>query len=149
MGEGQAQTIGDRIYLIREALQTRRDPLPLDKFAALIAATTGVVWDKSTLSRMETGDRKVLPEDVAVIAQVDPLKRGRSWLAWGDEGGQAAPINGSPKNSNPPAGWITPDMMGEIPEPADMVREREERERRERERAARKAKNPLRRTKSG
>jgi hypothetical protein len=94
----EGQTIGGRIYLIREALQTRRDPLPLDKFAALIAETTGVVWDKSTLSRMETGDRKVLPEDVAIIAQVDPLKRGRSWLAWGDddEGQQGAPLNHTP-----------------------------------------------------
>lgn len=82
MGE-EGQTVGERIYLIREALGTRRDPMPLEKFAELVAERTGVTYDKSMLSRMETGDRKVSLDDVAVLAQVDPKKRGREWLAWG------------------------------------------------------------------
>ena len=85
MGE-EGQTVGERVYLIREALGTRRDPMPLDRFAELIRDRTGFIYDKSTLSRMETGERKVSLEDVEVLAVVDPLERGRAWLAFGDQG---------------------------------------------------------------
>jgi hypothetical protein len=82
-------TRGHRVYLIREALGTRRDPMPLPKFAELIKRTSGVSYDKSTLSRMETGERKVSLDDIEAIAPVDPLKRGKAWLAgWDEEGGQ-------------------------------------------------------------
>lgn len=86
-GEGQGETRGHRVYLIREALGTRRDPLPLPKFAELIQQTSGVVYDKSTLSRMETGERKVSLEDIEAIAPIDPLKRGKAWLAGWEDGG--------------------------------------------------------------
>lgn len=84
--EGQEpETRGHRVYLIREALGTRRDAMPMPKFAKLIRETTGAVYDKSTLSRMETGERKVSLEDIEAIAPVDPLKRGKAWLAGWDK----------------------------------------------------------------
>lgn len=100
-------TRGERVYLIREALGTRRDPMPMERFAEIIARTSGAVYDKSTLSRMETGDRKVSIEDIEAIAPVDPLKRGKTWLAaWddelSDEGREGAPTNGAPDLINGP-----------------------------------------------
>lgn len=96
MGE-QGQTRGYRVYLIREALGTRRDPLPLPKFAELIERASGVVYDKSTLSRMETGERKVSVEDIEAIAPVDPLKRGKAWLAgWDDEDNGGSEVASEP-----------------------------------------------------
>jgi transcriptional regulator with XRE-family HTH domain len=94
----EPQTRGYRVYLIREALGTRRDPMPMQAFAELIAKVSGVSYDKSTLSRLETGERKLSLEDIDAIAPIDPLKRGRSWLAWGDppEGQQGAHRNGNP-----------------------------------------------------
>ena len=106
------ETRGERVYLIREALGTRRDPMPIPKFVELIHDTTGIVYDKSAISRMETGERKVSLEDIEVLAQVDPLKRGKVWLAgWDDEneGGQGAqrptntPVAPAPtKRTRPP-----------------------------------------------
>jgi hypothetical protein len=97
VAEQEQGTVGERIYLIREALGTRRDPMPLDKFAELIERATGAVYDKSILSRMETGERKVSLDEVAILASVDPLKRGRGWLAWGeDSAGGASPTHDGP-----------------------------------------------------
>jgi hypothetical protein len=107
-GEKQG-TVGERIYLIREALGTRRDPMPLDKLAELIERTTGAVYDKSILSRMETGERKVSLDDVAVLASVDPLKRGKAWLAWGDPA--AAEKENGGASSRPPAQPSEPTPM--------------------------------------
>lgn len=110
MGEGgHRQTVGERIYLIREALGTRRDPMPLEKFAELIAAKTGVRYDKSVLSRKETGQIAANLDDIKAIASVDPENRGRDWLAWGsDEGGQGA------KNGNPDPKPETPIREVEV-----------------------------------
>ena len=115
----EGETVGERIYLIREALGSRRDPMPLDKFAELIQTETGAVYDKSVLSRMETGDRKVTLEDVAALSQVDPLKRGRDWLGWGDqdEGGQGA-------TDDPPVHFVSPQQLYTVPDPKPVAKRR-------------------------
>lgn len=83
--EEQPDTRGHRIYLIREALGSRRKPLALEKFAKLIEETTGAVYDKSVLSRKEEGKIPVSIDDIDAIAPVDPLGRGKAWLAcWTD-----------------------------------------------------------------
>lgn len=118
MGEGEEHnTRGHRVYLIREALGTRREPMPLQRFADVIRETTGAVYDKATLSRMETGERKVSLEDIETIAQVDPLKRGKVWLAgWDDEGGGqgAKPTNGAPTAPQAPKRTPPPIQEPEV-----------------------------------
>jgi len=102
----EGQTVGERIYLIREALGTRRDPMPLEEFARLIVTRTGASYDKSILSRMETGDRKVTLEDIEALAAVDPLKRGRSWLAFGEGEGWQGGKTSAPGPRTPEAVWV-------------------------------------------
>lgn len=45
---------------------------------------TSLVYDNTKVSKMEINRRDVTLEDVIVIASVDPLQRGRKWLAWGE-----------------------------------------------------------------
>lgn len=60
--------------------------MPLRAFAVLIRDRTGLRIDPTELSRLERGLKTPSLAIVDAIAQVDPLRRGRSWLAWGDEG---------------------------------------------------------------
>jgi hypothetical protein len=86
--------------------------MSLQRFAELIQQTTGVVYDKATLSRMETGERKVSIEDIEAIAQVDPLKRGRAWLAvWDDEEGEQG-AERQPDNPQHPPTEVIPRTRG-------------------------------------
>lgn len=77
-------TPGKRAYSIRLALGDGwKVPLPMADFAALLSRRSGVRYDSSMVSRIESGDRKLTLDDVAVIASIDPKGRGRDWLAWG------------------------------------------------------------------
>lgn len=83
---GASMSFADRLLAVRRALQSERKPLPYPDLEALIYERTGVRISRETLRQMEIGNR--LP-DIAVvgaIAAVDPLERGRAWLAWGADG---------------------------------------------------------------
>lgn len=88
MGE---QAPGVRVYLIRLALGDGvKNPMRIKDFVALVKERTGVSYDPSAISRTENGERDLALDDVPPIAAVDPLKRGRTWLAWGDANEDAA-----------------------------------------------------------
>lgn len=89
-----AELVGDRILLIRQALGSVRDPLALEKLSKLVRDQTGHFIDKSELSRMERGKQGVSLADIDALARVDPLKRGKTWLAWGDEPGDGGASDG-------------------------------------------------------
>lgn len=83
---GTSMSFANRLLAIRRALQTERKPLPYPELEALILARTGVKISRETLRQMEIGNRVPDIETVGVIAAVDPLNRGRVWLAWGADG---------------------------------------------------------------
>lgn len=78
-------TIGQRFYAIRLALGDGvRKAMPMREFVALVKKRTGREIHASELSGIERDTRKVVDvNDVAAVAAVDPLRRGRDWLAWG------------------------------------------------------------------
>lgn len=45
-------------------------------------AATG--YDQPLVSLIENGGRDITLEDVAVYAAVDPMRRGKLWLGWGE-----------------------------------------------------------------
>lgn len=77
-------TVGGRVYLIREALGTRRDPMPQRAFAALLQSVRGRKYDAAEISRWETGKGTPSLDDIEDLAAVDPRERGRLWVGWGD-----------------------------------------------------------------
>lgn len=80
----KADTPGKRVYLIRLALGDGfKVPMPMAAFAALLTERSGVAYDSSMISRMESGDRKVTLEDAPRLAALDPEHRGPGWIAWG------------------------------------------------------------------
>lgn len=70
--------IGARIREIREALGLQQDEM------RALLERHGLHVSKTAYSRYETGGARATYEDIAVFACVDPRKRGRLWLAWGD-----------------------------------------------------------------
>jgi hypothetical protein len=82
-----AATPGQRVYLIRLAHGDGvKNPMPLAEFVALVKKRRGARYDASAISRMENGTRKVTLEDIDVLAPMDPLRRGKAWLAcWEDD----------------------------------------------------------------
>lgn len=81
-------TFAARLFDIRCRLSPEgaRKPLSLRALDDLIAEKTGRRIHASELSRIETGKRPPHIVDVEAIAAVDPLQRGRAWLAWGADG---------------------------------------------------------------
>jgi hypothetical protein len=88
-------TIGQRLYLIRLACGDGvRKPESAADFSKRVEKATGQRYDQATISRLETGGRNWLLEDVDAFARVDPEGRGRAWLAGyadADMGKDAAP----------------------------------------------------------
>lgn len=83
------ETIGERLFKIRAACgKGERDPETLDDFAVRVAKATGVSYNPVTLSLLERGKRHWRVADVEAFARVDPLNRGKEWLAFGDEAEQ-------------------------------------------------------------
>lgn len=83
-------SFADRLHDIRQALQSKRKPLPLEDFEQLIRERTGVSISRETLRRMEMGARVPTIDEATAIASVDPLQRGRAWLAWGADAEDSA-----------------------------------------------------------
>lgn len=87
MSELRLPTFGERLFDIRARLgDGPRKPLPFRELDDMIFGKTGRRIHASELSRMETGKRLPLLQDVEAIAAVDPEGRGRAWLAWGADG---------------------------------------------------------------
>jgi transcriptional regulator with XRE-family HTH domain len=91
---------GQRVKAIREARAVTGK-----EFAAALEAITGDRYDTSEVSRLETGNRVATWRDILAIAALDPEKRGRDWLAWGDDpdaglqGARTKPTGLSPRGS--------------------------------------------------
>ncbi len=83
------ETIGNRLYKIRAACGTERDPETLDDFAARVRKKTGKSYNPVTLSLLERMKRGWRVVDIEHFAAVDPLKRGRVWLAGWSESAAA------------------------------------------------------------
>jgi len=74
---------GNRATRVRETMG-----LTQDEFGALLKRTLRVYgvrrhYDKSLVSRIESGARKLKPEEAVVIAELDPEQRGIWWLMFG------------------------------------------------------------------
>ncbi len=80
---GPDMSFASRLLAVRRALQSERKPLPYPDFEALIYERTGVRISRETLRQMEIGNRTPDIGIVEAIAAVDPLNRGRVWLARG------------------------------------------------------------------
>lgn len=81
-----ADTPGQRVYLVRVALgRGHKNPMLIKDFVMVIQRLRKVSYDPSAISRLENGDRAASLEDIDAIAAVDPLRRGKLWLAWGEE----------------------------------------------------------------
>lgn len=86
IGAVELQTLGRRVADIRARLgRGPSRPLSQSAFARLIAEKTGVVIDRTELSRLERDARGASLAMIDAIARVDPAQRGREWLAWGDD----------------------------------------------------------------
>lgn len=83
-----AKTVGQRFYLVRLARGDgvrRAEPIRL--FVAHVLEETGTVIHPSELSDIENDkpSKAVTIEHVAAVAAVDPKRRGKLWLGWGEE----------------------------------------------------------------
>lgn len=86
------ETVGARIFQVRQALGVDpRKPLSVRAFAAVLTEAAGARlggdrrYDGSTISRWERGLVTPSLDDLAVIASIDPIQRGKAWLAWGED----------------------------------------------------------------
>ena len=109
------ETVGDRAFLIRQARGTPRKPETLQQLAAALngaaeAFGLAVRYTQDTVARMETGRREIGLDDVKVLAAVDPLQRGRLWLAYGEEGATAG--SGTGDAAHPPPLPLSPRPSG-------------------------------------
>ncbi len=77
--------VAGRVYLVRLACGDGVAlPLSMTDFARLLNGRTGRHYDRGTIARLEIGRQAARLVDIECIAAVDPLKRGRSWLAFGE-----------------------------------------------------------------
>lgn len=95
------QSLSGRILAIRRALGTPRKPLALQALAAMIAERAGVTVSWESLRRYEADGREPPLKVLQGLAQVDPLRRGLVWLAWGLE--QDPHVASDPQPSAPAA----------------------------------------------
>jgi hypothetical protein len=86
------ETVGERIYKVRLSLGDGiRSPYPMRAFADLINSNgSGRRFELATISLLERNKQRASLDDIEAIAAVDPLKRGRSWLAFGIAGNDGA-----------------------------------------------------------
>ena len=77
-------SLGDRVFEVRKALGDKRKPLSQEAFAALLTERGEKVYYGPDFSNVERNKKPLTLEDVAVIASVDPERRGKLWLGWGE-----------------------------------------------------------------
>jgi hypothetical protein len=56
----------------------------VEAFVERVKKATGEHYDPATISRLENGKQIWKVSDVEAFAAVDPDRRGRAWLAWGE-----------------------------------------------------------------
>jgi transcriptional regulator with XRE-family HTH domain len=56
----------------------------LDQAAKRLHGEKAIRYDQPLVSILENGGRSMTLEDVAVYAAVDPLRRGKLWMGWGE-----------------------------------------------------------------
>jgi hypothetical protein len=99
-------TPGGRLYLIRLACgDGARKPESMASFAKRVEASTGKRYDPSAISLLERNEQGWRLVDVATFASIDPLMRGRTWLACFD----------LPEEQPAIVGTIQPDLPGGAP----------------------------------
>lgn len=79
-----SHTVGDRVFDVRKALGTRRRPMSQAAFARLLTAQGGRTYYGSEFTLIETNEKRLMLDDIVAIAAVDPGRRGKLWLAWGE-----------------------------------------------------------------
>lgn len=79
------EPVGDRVRAVREARQEKQPEFAAAMTRAAKRLKLKDRYDNSTVSKMESGMRRVTLEDVAVVASLDPDRRGVLWLAWAAE----------------------------------------------------------------
>lgn len=112
-----ADDVPARLRAIREATG-----LTQEQFRAVLIRA-GLDLSQSQLSRLENGLETPDLAELAAYAAVDPLKRGRLWLVWGDdprEGTVDATPSAAAPPPPPPPGPVgrLEDELTEIPPPS-------------------------------
>jgi transcriptional regulator with XRE-family HTH domain len=79
-------TTGDRMRSIRELRGEKQPEFATELTRAAKRLRLDVTYEGSKVSRLESGRQIFTLEDVTIVASVDPEKRGREWLAWGEDG---------------------------------------------------------------
>jgi len=74
---------GERITLVRVAMGVNGDAFALVLEERLAAYGFPRHYDKAKISRIESGTRDLTCEEAAVIAGLDPERRGLLWLIFG------------------------------------------------------------------
>lgn len=91
-------TPGARLYAVRLACGDGfRKAETLEDFSARVQKKTGKYYDPATLSLLERMKQQWKLEDVETFAAVDPLRRGRAWLATFDGSAQAGEVPANEK----------------------------------------------------
>lgn len=108
-----ADDVPARLRAIREATG-----LTQEQFRAVLVRA-GLDLSQSQLSRLENGLETPSLDELAAYAAVDPLKRGRLWVAWGDDAkeGRAATPSGGRATPRGPVGRAA-DALPDVPPPA-------------------------------
>lgn len=68
---------------IREARGEKQPEFAAALNAAAVRLGVQARYDGTTVSKIETGMRRVTLEDIELVAAIDPEQRGREWLGWG------------------------------------------------------------------
>jgi hypothetical protein len=84
-----SETVGDRIREIRSQHDEKQPAFAARLTAAARKLGVKANYDNTMVSKMETGRRDVTLDDVAVLASIDKLQRGKLWLGWGENGAVA------------------------------------------------------------
>lgn len=90
-----AAGIGHRVYEVRRALgPDARHEMPQRQFAELLNERAATLfpdpadrprYDSSVIARIEKGERRATVPDITLVADVDPQRRGKLWLGWGED----------------------------------------------------------------
>lgn len=90
-----------RLRAIREATGMTQK-----QFRAALARA-GLTRTQGQISSLENGGKKASLDELAAYAVVDPLKRGRLWVAWGDAPRPSGVVPGADGRAD--ADWQTPE----------------------------------------
>ena len=89
---GNGLTVGQRVYLVRLACGDGvRKAMPMREFAQLVGLHL------SRISDIENGKSKPGLDEVERLADGDPLKRGKAWLAGWDEDTKNGGVSNPPR----------------------------------------------------